>query len=176
MKESFQESQLIVKDPDAGKDLRWEEKGTTEDEMVGWHHWLNGHEFEQTAGDSEGQGSQAAVHGVAKSQTRLKWLSMHAHMLKFIYNKYMYRIYFIWRNFINDEWITCIVTIWKGFARNHLSQACNVLWGCLAFFPLWEVNIQIISNETLLLKFLNTLIVGPKICWCQSSNIKFHIL
>ena len=37
---------LIGKDPDAGKDWRWEEKGTTEDEMVGWHHWLNGHEFE----------------------------------------------------------------------------------------------------------------------------------
>ena len=39
-------SWLIGKDPDAGKDWRWEEKGTTEDEMVGWHHWLNGHEFE----------------------------------------------------------------------------------------------------------------------------------
>ena len=38
---------LIWKDPDAGKDWRQEEKGTTEDEMVGWHHWLNGHEFEQ---------------------------------------------------------------------------------------------------------------------------------
>ena len=50
-------SWLIVKDPDAGKDWRQEEKGTTEDEMVGWHHWLNGHEFEQTLGDSEGQGS-----------------------------------------------------------------------------------------------------------------------
>ena len=37
---------FILKDPDAGKDWRWEEKGTTEDEMVGWHHWLNGHEFE----------------------------------------------------------------------------------------------------------------------------------
>ena len=37
---------LIWKDPDAGKDWRWEEKGTTEDEMVGWHHWLNGHESE----------------------------------------------------------------------------------------------------------------------------------
>ena len=37
---------LIWKDPDAGKDLRWEEKGMTEDEMVGWHYWLNGHEFE----------------------------------------------------------------------------------------------------------------------------------
>ena len=48
-------SQLIGKDPDAGKDSR-QEKGTTEDEMVGWHHRLNGHEFEQTPGGSEGQG------------------------------------------------------------------------------------------------------------------------
>ena len=38
-------SWLIWKDPDAGKDWRWEEKGMTEDEMVGWYHWLNGHEF-----------------------------------------------------------------------------------------------------------------------------------
>ena len=52
-------SQLIRKDPDAGKDWRQEEPGTTEDEMVGWHHWLNGCEFEQTPGDSEGQGSLA---------------------------------------------------------------------------------------------------------------------
>ena len=37
---------LIGKDPDAGKDWRWEEKGTTEDKMVGWHHQLDGHEFE----------------------------------------------------------------------------------------------------------------------------------
>ena len=44
---------------DAGKDRGQEEKGTTEDEMVGWHHQLNGHEFEQTLGDSEGQGSLA---------------------------------------------------------------------------------------------------------------------
>ena len=39
-------SWLILRDPDAGKDWRWEEKGMTEDEMVGWHHQLNGHEFE----------------------------------------------------------------------------------------------------------------------------------
>ena len=50
-------SQLIGKDPDAGKDRGQEEKGATEDEMVGWHHRLNGHEFEQTQGDSEGQGN-----------------------------------------------------------------------------------------------------------------------
>ena len=48
---------LIWKDLDAGKDWRQEEKGTTEDEMIGWHHWLNGHEFEQTLEDSEGQRS-----------------------------------------------------------------------------------------------------------------------
>ena len=49
-------SQLIGKDPDAGKDWRQEEKGTTEDEMVGWHHWLKRHEIKQTPGDGEGQG------------------------------------------------------------------------------------------------------------------------
>ena len=50
-------NQFIRKDPDAGKDWRQEEKGVKEDEMVGWHHWVNGHEFEQTPGDHEGQGS-----------------------------------------------------------------------------------------------------------------------
>ena len=49
-------SWLIWKDPDAGKDWRQEKKGTTEDEMVGWHHLFNGHEFEQTLGVGDGQG------------------------------------------------------------------------------------------------------------------------
>ena len=52
-------SQLIRKDPDAGKDWRQEEKGMTEDELVGWHHQLNGHEFEQAPGGGERQGSMA---------------------------------------------------------------------------------------------------------------------
>ena len=50
-------SWLILKDPDAGKDWRQEENGMTQGEMVGWHHWLSGHEFERAAGDGEGQGS-----------------------------------------------------------------------------------------------------------------------
>ena len=50
-------NQLIRKNPDAGKDWRQEDKGMTEDEMVGWHHRLNGHEFEQAPGDGEGQRS-----------------------------------------------------------------------------------------------------------------------
>ena len=47
-------SWLIAKDPDAGRDQGQEEKGDTEDEMVGWHQWLNGYDFEQTPEDSEG--------------------------------------------------------------------------------------------------------------------------
>jgi len=50
-------SWIIGKDPDAGKDRRQDQKGTTEEELVGWHHWLNGHEFEQALEDGEGQGS-----------------------------------------------------------------------------------------------------------------------
>ena len=52
-------SRLIGKDLDTGKDWGKEEKWVTEDEMFGWHHRLNGHEFEQTQGDSERQGSLA---------------------------------------------------------------------------------------------------------------------
>ena len=52
-------SWLIRKYPDTGKDWRQEEKGTTEDEMVGWHHWLNGHGFEQALGVGDLQGSLA---------------------------------------------------------------------------------------------------------------------
>ena len=61
--------QLLGKD-DAGKIEDRRRNGMTEDEMVGWHHRLDGHEFEQASGDSEGQGAwRAAVLGIAKSQT-----------------------------------------------------------------------------------------------------------
>ena len=64
---------LIWKDSDAGKDWRWEEKGTTEDETVGWYHQLDGHEFEEAPGVGGGQWSLACCsHVVAKCQT---WLS-----------------------------------------------------------------------------------------------------
>ena len=70
---------LIGKDPDAGKDWRWEEKGTTEDEMVGWHHQLNGHEFEQLwemvkegkPGVLQSMGSQRVGHDWVTE--RLNW-------------------------------------------------------------------------------------------------------
>ena len=67
---------LIGKDSNAGKDWRQEEKGMTEDEMVGWHHWLIGHEFEQTPGDSEGQGSLSFLTPWScKESDMTEWLS-----------------------------------------------------------------------------------------------------
>ena len=77
---------LIRKDLDAGKDWRQEEKGMTEDEMVGWHHWLSRHKFEQALGDSEGQGGLACCSpwGCKESDTT-EWLK----------NKYKHdRVYF----------------------------------------------------------------------------------
>ena len=70
-------SWLIEKDPDAGKDWGQDEKGSTEDELVGWHHRLNGHEFEQTPGNSEGQGSLACCNSWGRKESdtteRLIW-------------------------------------------------------------------------------------------------------
>ena len=64
----------LIEDPDAEKYWGQEDKGATEDEMVGWHHWLNGHTFEQTQGDSERQGN-------------LVWT--HTEMLLYFWDKYL---------------------------------------------------------------------------------------
>ena len=67
---------LIGKDPDAGQDWRWEEKGTTEDEMVGWHHRLTGHEFEEAPGVGDGQGSLACCSPWGcKEMDTTEWLN-----------------------------------------------------------------------------------------------------
>ena len=70
-------SWLIGKDPDAGKDWGQEEKGTTEDEIIGWHHWLNGHEFEQALGVGDDQGSLVCCssrgHKESDTTEQLNW-------------------------------------------------------------------------------------------------------
>ena len=73
-------SWLLGKDPDAGKYWRQEKKGTTEDEKVGWHHGLDGHEFEQAPGVGDGQGGLACCSpwGRKESDTpeQLNWTDM----------------------------------------------------------------------------------------------------
>ena len=74
-------SWLIGKDPDAGKDWRQEEKGTTEDEMVGWHHQLERHEFQQALGVCDGQGSLACwslwSHKESDATEQLNWAEVN---------------------------------------------------------------------------------------------------
>ena len=88
----------------AGKDWRQEEKGTTEDETVRWHHWLNAYEFEQTLRDSEGagllkfMGSQRVRHDLATEQlgnergsySKRLWIEIKSFMLK--------SVYYLWNN------------------------------------------------------------------------------
>ena len=74
-------SLLIWKDPDAGKDWRQEEKGTTEDEMVGWHHRFNGHGFRWTPGVGDGQGSLACCGSWSRKESdtteQLNWTELN---------------------------------------------------------------------------------------------------
>ena len=72
----YAKSWLTGKDPDAWKVWRQKEKGVAKDEMVGWHHWLNRHEFEQTLGDSDGQGSLAHCSPWARKESdTTEWLN-----------------------------------------------------------------------------------------------------
>ena len=75
---------FIGKDPDAGKDWKQEKKGTTEDEMVGWHHQLNGHEFEQALGDDDGQGSLVCCSPWDRKESGMSgWLDNNNTNIKF---------------------------------------------------------------------------------------------
>ena len=76
----YVKSWLIGKDPDAGRDWGQEEKGMTEDEMAGWHDWLDGHEFEWTLGVGDGQGGLACCHSWGRKESdtteRLNWTEL----------------------------------------------------------------------------------------------------
>ena len=99
-------SQLIRKDPDAGKDWSQEEKGMTEDEMVGWHHRLSGHEFEQALGVGDGQGSLACCSPWACTESDQlsywtdNWLMFQVHckvIQLYMYTYIIFQIIFCYR-------------------------------------------------------------------------------
>ena len=89
---------FIGKDPDAGKDWRQEEKGTTEDEMVGWHHWHNGHEFEQAPGVGDGQGRLVCCspwgHKEWDTTEWLNWPDIVGFMSAILFFFYMFHVWF----------------------------------------------------------------------------------
>ena len=96
---------LIGKDPDAGKDWRQEEKGTTEDETVGWHHWLNGHEFDQALGSGDGQGILACCTpwGHKESYTT-EWLN--------------WSDWWMWELDYKESWVANNWCFWNGVGED----------------------------------------------------------
>ena len=107
-------NQLIGKDLDAGKGWRQEEKGTTEDEMVGWHHQLSGHEFEQAPGVGDGQGSLACCspwdHKESDTTEQLNWTDVYfADRYKFWFGNITIKHTFIMWNFYKYLPIMCIL-------------------------------------------------------------------
>ena len=107
-------SWLIVKDPDAGRDWGQEKKGTTEDEMAGWHHQLNGHEFEETLGvGDDGQGGLACCNswGCKESDMteQLNWSELiYIYISIYIYKSIMCIIYiYIFKCIFNVK-VNCI--------------------------------------------------------------------
>ena len=102
---------LIGKDPDAGKDWRQGEKGMTEDEMVGWHHQLDGHEVEQAPGVGDGQ--RRLVHGVAElDTTELNWTDLHTLVI------YVYPLSSILCECLKDPACCCSL----------VAQSCATVW------------------------------------------------
>jgi len=84
---------LIGKDSDAGRDWGQEEKGMTEDEMTGWHHWLDGRESELQELVMDREAWHAAIHGVAKSRTRLSnWTELYWSLVHKIFTWEMPRV------------------------------------------------------------------------------------
>ena len=147
-------SWLIWKDPDARKDWRQEEKGTTEDEMVGWHHWINGHEFGWTLGVGDGQGGLACYSSWSRKESdmteRLKWTEL---------NWYYYSSW-TWKTFVCAEkhgnsrvanfdisWRTCLPLEEKPLSW-ALAEEGSVAWNKISKTMLGSSHMECITNTT----------------------------
>ena len=93
-------SWLIGKDSDAGRDWGQEEKGTPEDEMAGWHHWLDGRESEWTPGVGDGQGSLACCGswGRKESDTTEHWSDLIWYCLEFLKSVYSWVVNYTYQS------------------------------------------------------------------------------
>ena len=137
---------LIWKDSDAGKDWRREEKGMTEDEIVGWLHWLDGHEFEQAPGVGDGQGSLACCSPWGHKEldmtewlnwTELNWLNYEVKVLFIKINNRCYLLTFqpVVREefdcvfFLSNGWEKQIskANFWCGFLRCYKKNTNEII-------------------------------------------------
>ena len=146
-----EKSWLIWKDPDVGKDRRREEKGMTEDKMVGWHHWLDGHELSKLRElVMEREAWPAAAHGATKSQT---WLSNWTELN--------------WTELGNMEWKSWGIT-------PHLSGLLNSIYMTISTAGGWGKEISLTAGGMYLRPLYNTAVQcfpKPK-HWIQQSCVQ----
>ena len=157
---------LIRKDLDAGKDWRWEEKGTTEDKMVVWHYWHDGHEFEQTLGVDDGKEVwRAAVHGVTKSWTQLSvwtelnWILVHRAHLSMGFSRQEYWSVLPWQSFL------------QGIFLAQKSNQC-----LLSFLPWQEDSVPLAPPRKPLVRIGTTKKTTNNKCWggCGETETLMH--
>ena len=132
---------LIGKDPDAGKDCRQEEKGTTEDEIVGWHHRLNGHMFEHALGVGDGQGSLVCCNPLGHKELdmteQLNWAESPSHIWLFWTVALQAVLYF------TVSWsLLRLMPSESVMPSNHLIFCCPLL-----LLPSVFPSIRVFSNE-----------------------------
>ena len=142
-------SWLTGKDPDAGRDWGQKEKGMTEDEMAGWHHWLNGHEYEQAPGVSDGQGGLACCGSWGRKESdtteRLNWTELNH--------------------------ICCSTLLWE----NHWSPSTVPCLALSLRFSLFHIVVKFITvwkNRKAIPRFLEE----PGFCLSYYRSISFYYL
>ena len=140
-------SQLIGKDPDSGKDWKQEEQGMTEDEIVGWHHQLNGHEFDQILRNSERQRSLVCCSPWGcKDSDKTEWLSWTEFLN--LYTTWIEKwvlLIMITIVIIIRYWLSVILSIMKNYLFNCSTAICVcilpfwliIMWNlrCNTYFP-----------------------------------------
>ena len=138
-------SWLIWKDPDAGKDWRQEEKGMTEDEIVGWHHWLNGHGFGWNPGVGDGQGGLVCCGswGCKKSDTT-EWLNwtMGPWVLSWTEINILSALY-------NNNWIDDLQWVFVRLGKFQWLRQCMLMWSVYyKISPQW-IDFELPGTQTL---------------------------
>ena len=141
------------RDPDAGKDWGQEEKGVTEDEMVGWYHWLNGHEFEQTPGDSEGQGSLECCSPWGRNESdTVKQLNNEQQQISYLKET---KILFSYLSILSTS---VNLQIWS-YDSKELNYFFSQWWASIVIFAFWNV-LWAIPFVTFHLEFMVSVALG----------------
>ena len=178
---------LIGKDPGAWKDWRHKEKGTTEDEMVGWHHQLDGHEFEQALGVGDGQGSLVCcspwAHKESDTTEQLNWTELNQVLTQGCYlsgihwNGWLLLKYFCWE--VNVSQNPLGTGIIPPLSPSHLSGTPELpydpvtkelMLGPAGDFQDTSSDICSMTTQCQLLSILNLAVWIPLFNWVKTCN------